>query len=61
MIIFGEKHLRYCIEQYCEYYHTSRPHGGLDYEMIDPPPKGDGEVVCKEWLGGTLKSWHRAA
>ncbi len=61
MLIFGERHLRYCIEQYCEYYHTSRPHGGLDYEMIDPPPKGNGEVVCKEWLGGTLKSWHRAA
>ncbi len=61
MIIFGEKHLRYCIEQYCDFYHTARPHGGLDYEMIEPPPKGKGEVVCKEWLGGTLKSWHRAA
>ena len=61
MIIFGEKHLRYCIEQYCEFYHTSRPHGGLDYDMIEPPPKGKGKVVCKEWLGGILKSWHRAA
>ena len=56
MIIFGERHLRYCIEQYCEFYHTSRPHGGLDYAMIDPLPQGDGEIICKEWLINLNKS-----
>ena len=29
----------------------------INYALI----KGDGKIVCKEWLGGTLKSWHRAA
>ncbi len=61
MLIFGEEHLRYCVEQYCEFYHTARPHGGLNYDMIEPPPPEEGEVACKKWLGGVMKSWHRAA
>jgi putative transposase len=62
MIILGEKHLRHCVETYCEFYNTSRPHAGLDYNMIAPmPPPEDGRIVCKEWLGGVMKSWHRAA
>ena len=61
MIIFGERHLRYCVEQYVIHYNTSRPHTGLDHNMIDPQPQGDGEIVCHERLGGILKSWRRAA
>ena len=61
MLIFGEKHLRYCVEQYVIHYNTSRPHTGLNHDMIDPQPQGDGEIVCHERLGGILKSWRRAA
>ncbi|MHC4757268.1 MAG: integrase core domain-containing protein [Planctomycetota bacterium] len=61
MIIMGEKHLRYCIDQYLIHYHTSRPHTGLGHNMIDPQPQGNGEIVCHERLGGILKSWRRAA
>ena len=61
MIIFGEKHLRYCVEQYVIHYNTSRPHTGLGHDMIDPQPQGDGEIICHERLGGILKSWRRAA
>ncbi len=61
MIIFGEKHLRYCIDQYLIHYHTSRPHTGLNHNMIDPQPQGNGKIVRHERLGGILKSWRRAA
>ena len=61
IIIFGERHLRYCIEQYVEHYHTSRPHAGLNHDMIDPVPLGKGKIIRHEKLGGLLKSWRREA
>jgi transposase InsO family protein len=61
MLIFGERHLEYVIQEYMEYYHTERPHQGLDNEIIEPPPQGTGEIVCRERLGGLLKSYRRAA
>ncbi|PVX27043.1 MAG: hypothetical protein CW716_04340 [Candidatus Bathyarchaeum sp.] len=61
MLIFGERHLRYVIEQYMEHYHTERPHQGIDNEIIEPPPQGKGEIICQERLGGLLKSYRRVA
>jgi putative transposase len=61
MLIFGEAHLRYCIEQYCLHYHHERPHQGLNNNMIEPPPQGSGEIICRERIGGLLKSYRRAA
>jgi putative transposase len=61
MIIFGEAHLRYCIEEYVQHYHAERPHQGLDDNLIEPPPLGTGEIVCQERLGGLLKFYKRAA
>jgi len=61
MLIFGESHLRYCIEQYCLHYHHERPHQGLGNNMIEPPPQGSGEIICHERIGGLLKSYRRAA
>ncbi|MCK4886568.1 MAG: integrase core domain-containing protein, partial [Planctomycetes bacterium] len=29
MLIFGEKHLKYCVSEYMEHYHTERPHQGI--------------------------------
>ena len=61
MLIFGEAHLRYCISQYILHYHGERAHQGLDNQIIDPPPQGNGEIVCQERLGGLLKFYKRVA
>jgi hypothetical protein len=61
MLIFGESHLRYCIEQYCLHYHHERPHQGLDNNIIEPLKQGSGRIICRERLGGLLKSYRRAA
>jgi len=61
MLIFGEKHLRYCISQYILHYHEERAHQGLDNQIIEPPEQGGGEIVCQERLGGLLKFYRRAA
>ena len=56
-----DRRLEYMIGQYMEHYHTERPHQGIGNEIIDPPPQGGGEAVCRERLGGLLKSYRRAA
>jgi hypothetical protein len=61
MLIFGEAHLRYCISEYMKHYHQERPHQSLGNEIIEPPPKGRGRIICRERLGGLLKFYRRAA
>ncbi len=61
MLIFGQRHLEYIVREYIEHYNHERPHQGLDDEMIEPPPKGTGEIICQERLGGLLKYYRRAA
>ena len=60
MLIFGEAHLRYCISEFIDHYHTERAHQGLDNNIIEPPPQGAGDIVCQERLGGLLKFYKRA-
>ena len=55
IIIMGERHLRYCIEQYVEHYHTSRPHTGLNHDMIDPVPLGKGKIVLRCFISFVLR------
>ena len=62
MLIFGESHLRYVVNEYVEHYHKERPHQGIGNNIIDPLPQPkDGKIVCHERLGGLLKSYRRAA
>ena len=61
MLIFGERHLEYIIREYMEHYHTERARQGLNNEIIEPPPQGEGEIIWQERLGGLLKSYRRAA
>ena len=61
MIIFGQPHLRYVVNEYMSYYYVERSHVGLDYDMIDPPSEGQGNIICQECFGGLLKSYRRAA
>jgi len=61
MILFGEKHVRYVIEQYNAHYLTERPHRVLGRRIIEPktPMPAEGEVLCHERLGGLLKTYYR--
>ncbi len=49
------------IIEYVEHYHTERAHQGIDNEIIEPPAKGQGKIICQERLGGLLNFYRRAA
>ena len=63
MILFGEKHVRYVIENYVEHYLKERPHRVLGHRVIEPeePMPREGPVLCGERLGGLLKTYYREA
>jgi len=64
MILFGERHLRHVVSEYVEHYNTDRPHQGIGNRRINEPtapPPQDGPVLCRERLGGLLKSYYREA
>ncbi|MCC6679480.1 MAG: transposase [Phycisphaeraceae bacterium] len=61
-IVLGEKHLNYLVSEYVAHYHKERPHQTLG----NAPPMGlglpgEGEVVCRERLGGLLRHYYRKA
>lgn len=67
-IAFGLGHLDHLVAWYLEYYHQARPHQRKDnkpllgvWPEVDDPPGKVEEVVCREWLGGVLKHYERAA
>jgi hypothetical protein len=51
------------IENYVEHYLTERPHRVLGHRVIEPeaPMPGEGPVLCRERLGGLLKTYYRQA
>jgi transposase InsO family protein len=64
MIFFGETSLRRAVAAYIDHYHTERNHQGLDNELIEPGEevgREDGQIECRERLGGLLKYYHRRA
>lgn len=64
MIFFGEKMLRTAIGQFLEHYHAERNHQGLGNQIIAPGDgvgRGEGEVQCRERLGGLLRYYYRDA
>ena len=64
MIFFGEKQLRRAIEHFIAHYHAERNHQGVGNRLLEPGEsvgRGDGEVRCRERLGGLLRYYHRAA
>jgi hypothetical protein len=62
-VVVGEAHLNYIVRVFVRYYHNARPHQGIGNvpPAMPPPSNGDGEIVCREWLGGLLKHFERAA
>ncbi len=55
LFIFGERHLRHCVQEYVHYYHHVRPHQGLAQAIpmpLPPPalPCSDGEIISRPVL-----------
>ena len=64
LVLFREAQLRRAVSSYVEHYHLERNHQGLGNRLIDGQPRvanSDGEVQCRERLGGLLKYYHRDA
>jgi putative transposase len=69
-LVFGERHLRYILKSWLEYYHRWRPHQGLGNVRLEernlPPPELSevvplGEIICHESLDGLLRHYERKA
>jgi putative transposase len=68
-IVLGGTHLNHLVSEYVHYYQTERPHQGIDIgnELLVPmkPPDENvpapDQLVCRERLGGLLKSYSRRA
>ena len=66
IILFGERSLRYALENFIAHYHEERNHQGLENRIPFPAPVSHigsrrGPVGCRERLGGLLKSYSRSA
>ena len=62
MIPLGEHHLRWVIGEYVKHYHLERNHQGLGNELIEPSgERGQGQIACRERLGGLLRYYYRRA
>lgn len=64
MIFFGEPSLRRALTQFEVHYHTERNHQGLGNNLIEPDEavgRGDGNITCRNCLGGMLRYYYRQA
>ena len=64
MILFGEKSLRKAVATFLDHFHMERNHQGLANRVIEPGEeisRRDGEVICRERLGGMLRYYYRKA
>jgi transposase InsO family protein len=64
IILVGEPSLRRALSEFAEHYHHERNHQGLGNRLIVPlvaQPNDDGDLACRERLGGLLKYYHRPA
>jgi transposase InsO family protein len=64
LVLFGETMLRNAIREYLIHYHGERNHQGLENRILEPGEKvstKDGQVDCRERLGGLLRYYYRDA
>ena len=62
MIFFGEKSLRRAVSAYLNHCHRERNHESLGNRLIEPRnhvDRTDGEIQCRERLGGLLRYYYR--
>lgn len=67
-VVFGEAHLRHILTEYLAHYNGERPHQGLGKRPLMGKearewngPAQLSDIVCKQRLGGLLKSYRRKA
>jgi hypothetical protein len=64
-LIFGERHLRHLLGEFCVHYHGERFHQGLDGQLIRPRAAANNDngttdaIQCRSRLGGLLNFYHR--
>jgi putative transposase len=65
LILFGERSLRYVLNEDITHYSTERPHQGKGNMVLMPSPphhgEGQGPIRCRERLGGLLKYYSQEA
>jgi putative transposase len=64
LILFGEDSLRNTVREYLAHYHSERNHQGLNNQLIQPefkPGKSEGEISCRNRLGGMFRYYYRKA
>lgn len=63
LMILGERHLRLVISEYVAHYNTERAHQGMGGRLIEGARSEqlNGEVQCRQRLGGMLSYYHREA
>jgi len=64
IIFVGENSLRKAVTSYVEFYLRERNHQGLENTIPFPDEfvgSSEGEIKCKERLGGLLKYYYRKA
>jgi len=64
VVVLGESHLRFVVQQYIEHYHGERNHQGLENRLVEraPTPVNPGaEVHRRERIGGLLNYYYREA
>jgi hypothetical protein len=66
-VIFGERHLRHLLQEFCAHYHGERFHQGLGGRLIRPPELASNDngtasaIQCRSRLGGLLNFYYREA
>ena len=64
VVLLGERHLQFVVQEYVEHYHRERNHQGLESELLMPssrPSDPDGDVRSRRRLGGLLNYYYREA
>jgi transposase InsO family protein len=64
IMLVGEASLRRAVREFADHYHNERNHQGLGNQLIvrlAEQPNHEGNIACRERLGGLLKYYHRAA
>ena len=64
MLFFGENSLRRAVSAYLDHYHRERNHQSLGNRLIEPGDNVgqiEGEIQCRERLGGMLRYYYRNA
>ena len=66
MILFGERSLRHCLENYVAHFHAERNHQGKDNVILFPEPEdhlgeSTGPIQTRERLSGLLNFYYPEA